>query len=278
MPPSCWTYSPKALAWPWTTGSAKGRAQKHHKSLEVPPISTNNPLHVNVPTTLSAVLPATGKEEDDSKGYNLWLPDAPLVPRPRARYNASSLAYLGDCIYELYVRCHFLSPPQAIDKYNTVVMGLVCCEAQDVFLRLLLKDGFLSEEERDIVRWGKNVQTNHKKATKRAGAAVYSRASSLETLRNAGMRPQMGTGVPETTEYVEQKCPWVSNEVPCKCWREGLLNVTSWLEDLTSSAFGYGTSIAEELEDGDSERFQQHPQGCVFQPKQYHQICVFLIF
>ncbi|MCO5607013.1 hypothetical protein L7F22_061204 [Adiantum nelumboides] len=183
MPSSCWTYSPKALAWPWKIAS--GREQKHHKSqhqvLIVPPISINNPLHVDF-SILSAVPPSAGKEGDDGKGYEVWLPDAPLVPRPRAHYNAASLAYLGDCIYELYVRCHFLSPPQAIDKYNTLVMGLVCCEAQDVFLRLLLKDDFLSEEERDIIRWGKNVQTNHKKATKRAGAAVYSRASSLETL------------------------------------------------------------------------------------------------
>ncbi|KAI5055696.1 hypothetical protein GOP47_0029217 [Adiantum capillus-veneris] len=161
---------------------AGGRAQKKHKQLlVVPPIGTNSPRHVNIPA-LSAVIPPTGKEEDDGQRCNLWLPEAPLVPRPRAHYNAASLAYLGDCIYELYVRCHFLSPPQSIEKYNTLVMGLVCCEAQDISLRLLLKDDFLSEEERDIVRWGKNVQTNHKKATKRAGAAVYSRASSLETL------------------------------------------------------------------------------------------------
>lgn len=83
---------------------------------------------------------------------------------------------------QLYVRCHFLAPPQSIDKYNALVMGLVCCEAQDVYLKQLLKDEFLSEEERDIVRWGKNVHTNHKRATKRAGTAVYCRASSLETL------------------------------------------------------------------------------------------------
>lgn len=146
----------------------------------MPLISTNSPPHTNIPA-LSADPPPPGKEED-GQGHQIWLPKGPLVPRPKAHYNAASLAYLGDCIYELYVRCHFLSPPQAIDKYNNLVMGLVCCESQDVFLKLLLKDDFLSDEERDIVRWGKNVQTNHKKATKRAGAAVYSRASSLETL------------------------------------------------------------------------------------------------
>lgn len=136
---------------------------------------------MKIPSLAAAPL-AQGKEEGDVKGCGIWLPDAPTVRQPRASYNAASLAYLGDCIYELYVRCHFLTPPQSIDRYNTLVMGLVCCEAQDVFLKTLLKDDFLSEEERDIVRWGKNVQTNHKRATKRAGTAVYCRASSLETL------------------------------------------------------------------------------------------------
>lgn len=176
MPLSC----AKALAWPWSPRPLRTKAQPPYQPQQpAPPL--NSSLHIKFPA-LSASIPTPGKEEGDSQGGYVWLPTAPLVPRPRALYNAASLAYLGDCIYELYVRCHFLSPPQAIDKYNTLVMGLVCCEAQDVFLKMLLKDDFLTEEERDIVRWGKNVQTNHKRATKRAGAAVYSRASSLETL------------------------------------------------------------------------------------------------
>eukprot|EP00250_Pteridium_aquilinum_P010458 c19403_g1_i3 orf=60-791(+) len=202
--PYSWACNAKALAWPWSTRPLNSKAQRQQQQkkqqlLVAPPINSS-PF-----PALSAAPPLpAGKEEGDGQGGCIWLPTAPLVPRPRALYNAASLAYLGDCIYEtgeflrledncssllkryegmqLYVRCHFLSPPQAIDKYNTLVMGLVCCEAQDVFLKMLLKDDFLSEEERDIVRWGKNVQTNHKRATKRAGAAVYSRASSLETL------------------------------------------------------------------------------------------------
>jgi len=30
-----------------------------------------------------------------------WLPAAPKVKKPRSTYNAASLAYLGDCIYEV---------------------------------------------------------------------------------------------------------------------------------------------------------------------------------
>ena len=32
----------------------------------------------------------------------VWLPSPPPVDKPRANYNAASLAYLGDAIYEVY--------------------------------------------------------------------------------------------------------------------------------------------------------------------------------
>ncbi|KAL0554204.1 hypothetical protein IC582_008121 [Cucumis melo] len=116
-------------------------------------------------------------------GYDQWLPDPPKVQKPRSVFNAASLAYIGDCIYELYARRHFLFPPLSIEEYNDRVMAVVRCEAQDVLLQKLLNDNFLTGAERDILRWGKNVGSSSKTRTKkRAGAAVYNRASSLETL------------------------------------------------------------------------------------------------
>lgn len=38
-----------------------------------------------------------------------WLPPAPEVSSPRAIYNAASLAYLGDCIYELCSYMHVVT-------------------------------------------------------------------------------------------------------------------------------------------------------------------------
>ena len=38
---------------------------------------------------------------------------------------------------------------------------------------------------RDVLRWGKNIGSSKTKTKKRAGAAVYNRASSLETLVSA---------------------------------------------------------------------------------------------
>ncbi|KAK6914767.1 Ribonuclease III domain [Dillenia turbinata] len=116
-------------------------------------------------------------------GYERWMPVAPKVEKPRSIYNAASLAYIGDCIYELYARRHFLFPPLDIEEYNDRVMAVVRCEAQDMLLQKLLDDNFLLEEERSVLRWGKNVGSGKTTRTKkRAGVAVYNRASSLETL------------------------------------------------------------------------------------------------
>ncbi|KAM0933528.1 putative ribonuclease III [Dioscorea sansibarensis] len=123
-----------------------------------------------------------GKSEEKYLGYERWLPIAPKVKKPRATYNAASLAYMGDCIYELYARRHFLFPPLCINEYNDRVMKVVRCESQDALLKKLLEDDFLTEEERDVLRWGKNISSSKTRTTKRAGVAVYSRASSLETL------------------------------------------------------------------------------------------------
>ncbi|KAL8122798.1 uncharacterized protein LOC141717558 [Apium graveolens] len=116
-------------------------------------------------------------------GYDAWLPSPPKVDKPRSVYNAASLAFIGDCIYELYARRHFLFPPLNIEEYNDHVMAVVRCEAQDAMLQRLINEKVLSKEERDIIRWGKNISSASKTRTKkRAGVAVYNRASSLEAL------------------------------------------------------------------------------------------------
>ncbi|KAG8380087.1 hypothetical protein BUALT_Bualt07G0157200 [Buddleja alternifolia] len=115
-------------------------------------------------------------------GYETWLPNPPKVEKPRSVLNPASLAYIGDCIYELYARRHFLFPPLNIEEYNDRVMAVVRCEAQDAMLQKLMSDNFLSQEERDVLRWGKNIGSSKTRTKKRAGVAVYNRASSLETL------------------------------------------------------------------------------------------------
>ncbi|XP_054782951.1 uncharacterized protein LOC129290254 isoform X2 [Prosopis cineraria] len=125
---------------------------------------------------------STAEPDETYLGYERWLPSPPKVVKPRSVFNAASLAYIGDCIYELYARRHFLFPPLSIEEYNDRVMAVVRCEAQDALLQKLLNSNFLSEQERDVLRWGKNIGSSKTRTKKRAGAAVYNRASSLETL------------------------------------------------------------------------------------------------
>ncbi|XP_072981192.1 uncharacterized protein [Typha angustifolia] len=161
------------------------------KPLRLPKATPKPPPRLPTPNSTAPAIPRTALLEREEKGEvgerylgfeRWWLPSAPKVKKPRSIYNAASLAYLGDCIYELYARRHFLFPPLSINEYNERVMKVVRCEAQDVLLKKLLDEDYLTEEERDILRWGKNIATSKSRTTKRAGVAVYNRASSLETL------------------------------------------------------------------------------------------------
>nr|VDD46527.1 unnamed protein product [Brassica oleracea] len=123
------------------------------------------------------------EEVDDSyMGYETWSPSPPKLEKPRSVFNAASLAFIGDSIYELYARRHFLFPPLSIEDYNDRVRAVVRCEAQYALLKKLVDDDFLTKEERDVLRWGKNLGSARTRTRRRAGVAVYNKASSLETL------------------------------------------------------------------------------------------------
>ncbi|XP_051223279.1 uncharacterized protein [Lolium perenne] len=177
-------------AWDMNPGAATIAAPKTSKPKPKPalgqsPATATTPARAPPPT--HADLFARSSEGQAKKSTYMgfekwWLPPAPVVKKPRSLYNAASLAYLGDCIYELYARRHFFFPPLSINEYNKRVMDVVKCEAQDLLLNKLLGEDFLTEEERDILRWGRNIVSSKTRTRKRAGIAVYNRASSLETL------------------------------------------------------------------------------------------------
>ncbi|KAF0895183.1 hypothetical protein E2562_008524, partial [Oryza meyeriana var. granulata] len=174
-------------AWDMNPGAATVAAPKPSKAKAKPPPppapgpTTPAPTHAD----LFARRSSGGQvpKKTTIMGFERWwLPSPPEVKKPRSLYNAASLAYLGDCIYELYARRHFFFPPLSINDYNKRVMDVVKCESQDLLLNKLLGEDFLTQEERDILRWGRNIVSSKTRTRKRAGIAVYNRASSLETL------------------------------------------------------------------------------------------------
>ncbi|MBW4646907.1 MAG: ribonuclease III [Goleter apudmare HA4340-LM2] len=89
----------------------------------------------------------------------------------------AALAYVGDAIYELYVRMSYLLPLQRPDTYHRLVVAQVRAEKQALHLRSLTP--YLNTNELEIVRRGRNAATGR---PKRVDPEVYQQATSLETL------------------------------------------------------------------------------------------------
>lgn len=89
----------------------------------------------------------------------------------------AALAYVGDAIYELYVRMFYLMPLQRPDTYHRLVVAQVRAEQQALHLRSLVPH--LRDSELDIVRRGRNAAAGR---SKRVDPEIYQQATSLETL------------------------------------------------------------------------------------------------
>ena len=89
----------------------------------------------------------------------------------------AALAYLGDAVYELYIRSFYLMPPKRLNAYHQEVVTQVRAETQAEHLRLL--EPHLTPAELEILRRGRNAT---KTGPKRLSPAIYQQATSLETL------------------------------------------------------------------------------------------------
>jgi ribonuclease III family protein len=93
------------------------------------------------------------------------------------RLSPTALAYIGDAVFELYIRAYYLLPPQRSPSYHNRVVTQVRAEAQVRHLRSL--SPHLTPSELEILRRGRNATRN---APKRLDLATYQTASSFETL------------------------------------------------------------------------------------------------
>jgi ribonuclease-3 family protein len=109
-------------------------------------------------------------------GLRLFCESMPLLPEIN-RLSPASLAYIGDAVYELYVRAYYLLPPRRLGKYHEQVVAQVRAEQQAAHLHVLEPD--LTETEIEILRRGRNAATGK---PKRLSGQIYQQATSLETL------------------------------------------------------------------------------------------------
>jgi ribonuclease III family protein len=89
----------------------------------------------------------------------------------------AALAYVGDAIYELYIRTHYLLPPKRVQAYHEQVVAQVRAESQAQHLQSL--QPHLTSTELEIIKRGRNAAS---KGPKRLNPEIYQQATSLETL------------------------------------------------------------------------------------------------
>jgi ribonuclease III family protein len=101
----------------------------------------------------------------------------PLSLAQIQQLSPTSLAYLGDAVYELYIRRYYLVPPKRPQLYHHQVVAQVRAEAQAHHLQALIPH--LSPAELDIVKRGRNAAG---KRPHRADPEIYQQATGLEAL------------------------------------------------------------------------------------------------
>ena len=100
-----------------------------------------------------------------------------LSPTQLGTITPSALAYIGDAVFELYVRSRFLLPQKRIRHYHQQVVSQVNAEQQARYLDHLTP--YLSAVEKDILRRGRNATSGR---SRRATAQNYQKATGFEAL------------------------------------------------------------------------------------------------
>ena len=89
----------------------------------------------------------------------------------------TTLAYIGDAVFELYVRSRLLFPAKRTRDYHIEVVSHVKAEQQAHYVNVILPH--LTEREKDILRRGRNATSGKQR---RASAQHYQQATGFEAL------------------------------------------------------------------------------------------------
>ena len=103
--------------------------------------------------------------EKDEKDVNLMSP--------------LTWAYVGDCVYELYIRTMLINKTNLKPhKLHIETIKYVRAQSQAKFLKKIYED--LTEEEKDIVRRGRNAENHH--LPKNCDFQYYIHSTAFEAL------------------------------------------------------------------------------------------------
>ncbi len=128
-----------------------------------------------------------------------------MEPTQLLYMNTTALAFLGDAVYETYVRNHLIQTmPADADKLHRAAVKYVRAEAQAGAMKQLLNN--LSEEELGLVKRARNKKISTK--PKNADPVLYKWATAFEALIGylylSDSRARMEEIITETMESVMQ--------------------------------------------------------------------------
>jgi ribonuclease-3 family protein len=110
------------------------------------------------------------------KGGRAFCPH--LMPRSWQEMNALTLAYLGDAVYELWVRTHLLTLGyEKVKDLHHRATEYVRASTQAALLHRILPQ--LDETESQVVHRGRNAKGGHPKST---DVVTYRHATAFESL------------------------------------------------------------------------------------------------
>ena len=101
----------------------------------------------------------------------------PMNIRNNQMPGSLELAYLGDTIYDLYVRTRLVQRGGKMKQLHNQAVGVVCNHGQSEALRSIEDE--LTEEEQDVLRRARNCKQH---PPRNADPAEYHRATALEAL------------------------------------------------------------------------------------------------
>lgn len=95
--------------------------------------------------------------------------------------NVITLAYMGDAVYEVYIRKSLIEKNIAlVDDLQKVAINYVSAKSQSKILNFLIDNGVLTLEEMDVVKRGRNYKrASHPKNT---DILTYKNSTGFEAL------------------------------------------------------------------------------------------------
>ncbi|WP_057915199.1 Mini-ribonuclease 3 [Peribacillus muralis] len=122
--------------------------------------------------------------------------------------NSLALAYIGDAVYETYIRHHLIQngavKPNLLHKKAT---SFVAAKAQNKIIHFFLESNWLSEEESAVVRRGRNAKSGT--VPKNTDVQTYRYSTAFEALIGylylSGRIERMEELIKNSIEYIEEE-------------------------------------------------------------------------